>query len=292
VLAIVTWSTTVAFSRDLSEQLGTFTAAACIYLIAGAVSLLFIITRPRGIRKLLRLPVRYLAGCGGLFVLYMICFYLGIGFSANRQQVIEVGIANYLWPSLTLLFSLPLLGKRARIWLLPGMAMALAGVILAMFQGSAFSAEIFAENLRQHSLPYVLALLAAVSWALYSNLSRRWGGEAETGGVPLFLLATGIVLLGIRFVTAEETPEWSARTVWILLYVAIFPASLAYIFWDTAMRRGRVILVMSLSYFTPLLSTIISCRFLHVKMGWSLLFACVLVILGAAISRYSILPAE
>lgn len=35
VLAIVLWSTTVAFSRSLAEQVGVLTAASSIYLLAG-----------------------------------------------------------------------------------------------------------------------------------------------------------------------------------------------------------------------------------------------------------------
>ena len=35
VLAIVLWSTTIAFSRSIAEQLGTFTGAAVVYLAAG-----------------------------------------------------------------------------------------------------------------------------------------------------------------------------------------------------------------------------------------------------------------
>jgi drug/metabolite transporter (DMT)-like permease len=73
-----------------------------------------------------------------------------------------------------------------------------------------------------------------------------------------------------------------------LLFVAVCPLLLAYVFWDIAMRKGRMILVVSFSYLTPLLSTFVSCLYLRVLPGMNVWIACVLVIGGALICRYSI----
>jgi len=51
---------------------------------------------------------------------------------------------------------------------------ALAGVALAALQSGAYSLDELRRNLAQHGAPYLLALACAVSWGLYSNLSRRW----------------------------------------------------------------------------------------------------------------------
>jgi drug/metabolite transporter (DMT)-like permease len=54
------------------------------------------------------------------------------------------------------------------------------------------------------------------------------------------------------------------------------------------MRKGKIILVVSLSYFTPLLSIIISSLYLQVVIKPSLWIACGLVIAGAVICKFSI----
>ena len=136
-------------------------------------------------------------------------------------------------------------------------------------------------------LPYVLALAAAVCWGLYSNFSRRWASGHDGVGVPLFLLASGL-LLGLLRLGQAETSIWSSGTVLELLYMAVFPGMLAYAMWDNAVRRGRIIFVAVLSYLTPLLSTIFSSIVLSVRPGAALWLGSLFVIAGAVICKYAI----
>jgi drug/metabolite transporter (DMT)-like permease len=148
--------------------------------------------------------------------------------------------------------------------------------------------KVFKGNFQVNYFPYLLAFMAAISWGLYSILVRRWAGRAEGGAVPLFLLGTGLVLIAIRFIFPEES-SWTPRVLMELLYMSIFPTFLAYLFWDRAMRKGKIILVVSFSYFTPLLSIIISSLYLQVAIKNNLWLACGLVIAGAVICKFSII---
>jgi drug/metabolite transporter (DMT)-like permease len=47
-------------------------------------------------------------------------------------------------------------------------------------------------------------------------------------------------------------------------------------------------LVAALSYFTPLLSTLISSAYLRVALGWNVWVACALVIAGAFVCQRSV----
>jgi drug/metabolite transporter (DMT)-like permease len=55
------------------------------------------------------------------------------------------------------------------------------------------------------------------------------------------------------------------------------------------MRRGNIVLVATLSYFTPLLSVFISSLYLQITIDIRLWVASILVVIGAIISKYSIL---
>jgi len=288
ILAILFWGTTIAFSRSLIEQLGPLTAASWIYLLSGIWSCIYLISKPGGIKKTFQLPILYLIGCGALFVIYTVSLYLAVGLAFSREQVIEVSIINYLWPGLTLVFSLPILHKKGRITLIPGVVLAFSGFYLATVESGMFSWNVFKGNFQVNYLPYLLAFMAAISWGLYSNLTRRWAGHTEGGAVPLFLLVTGLILTTIRFMFPEES-SWTARVVVELLYMSVFPTFLAYLFWDRAMRKGKIILVASLSYFTPLLSIIIISLYLQVAVKTNLWMACALVIVGAVICKFSII---
>lgn len=285
--AIVLWSTTIAFSRSLTEQLGTLTAAALIYLLAGVLGLALTFFREGSLNSFFKLPRLYLLGCGALFVAYITALYLAVGFATSRVQVLVVGLINYLWPGLSLVFSIPILGKRARPWLPAGILLALAGVWLASTTGSDVTLTEMVQ-MRDSWLPYGLALVAAICWGLYSNLSRRWASDNDGGAVPLFLLASGL-LLGLARLFATESTQWSAAAVLELIYMAGFPGMLAYVLWDIAVRKGEIILVASLSYLTPLLSTLFSALVLNVKPGAALWLGAGLVILGAVLCKYSIL---
>jgi len=288
ILAILFWGTTIAFSRSLTEQLGPITAASWIYLLSGIWGCIYLMSKSGGIKKTFQLPILYLIGCGALFVVYTVSLYLAVGLSFNREQVIEVSIINYLWPGLTLVFSLPILHKKGRITLIPGMVLAFSGLYLATASSGMFSWNAFKGNLQISYLPYLLAFMAAISWGLYSNLVRRWAGHTEGGAVPIFLLATGLILTSIRFIFPEES-YWTPGVLAELLYMSVFPTFLAYFFWDRAMRKGKIILVASLSYFTPLFSIIISSLYLQVVIKPSLWTACGLVIAGAIICKFSII---
>jgi drug/metabolite transporter (DMT)-like permease len=285
IFAVVFWGSTVPLSRSLTEKLGTFTSGSCIFLLAGGLFCIYLIISHR-LQKTVRISRAYLLGCGALFVVYIACVYLAIGIAANRVQVLEVGLINYLWPSLTLVMAIPILKRKARFTLIPGCLLGFGGVLLASGQfGESWNT--FLENLVSNWAPYALALIAAVCWALYSNLARRWAREAESGAVPLFLLASGLALVGLRILFPERT-EWTIQPVLELAYMAVFSSILAYTFWDIAMRRGNVTLVVSLSYLTPLLSIIIGTLYLGVVTGWNLWAGCLIVIAGSITCKLSV----
>lgn len=106
LVAIVLWSTMVGLIRGVSEGLGPVGGAAMIYSLSG---LLLIFTV--GLPDIRRFPGRYLIAGSVLFVSYEICTALSLGYAATRHQAIEVGMVNYLWPSLTILFAILLMGK-------------------------------------------------------------------------------------------------------------------------------------------------------------------------------------
>lgn len=287
VLAILFWGSSVAFTRSLAEEAGMLTGSALTYLIGGGVGVLTMVMRRSPWQAFIALPRRYLTICGGCMVICVVTFALAVGLAANRQQVLEVGVINYLWPTMTLILSIPIQRHHARPGLILGVALAFTGVVLAMGHSGGYSWAAFTANLRTGMLPYLCALASAVSWSFYSNLSRRWGGDAAGWGTPVFLLASGIILGLLRF-GVSETSHWTPRAFLELLYMAAFPALLGYTCWEIAMRRGRMVLVVALSYFTPVLSTLISAVRLGVNPGPLLWAATAMVAIGAMICKRSI----
>ncbi|MBI5622896.1 MAG: aromatic amino acid DMT transporter YddG [Elusimicrobia bacterium] len=280
IAAILLWSVTVGLARSLSEKVGPMSAGASVYLVAGLACRL----RQGGTG---RLPRRYVFGCGALFVFYLLAFYLAIGLARDRVEVLAVGLANYLWPSLTILFSLAVLRRKAGLLLVPGTLLALAGVLLAVADGSGVPVMELLAGSAAKPLTVGLAALGAVLWALYSNLTSAWMSESKESGVGLFMLATGGALLALSLLgLGPEAPAagaWTARAVTEALALGLATGA-GYECWEAAMRRGDVTLVASASYAAPLLSTVFSCLYLGVRPGSGLWLGCGLVVLGSVTS--------
>lgn len=282
--AIGLWSSHIGVSRSLAESVGAVTSTSLMFLVGGSIGLLILATQRR-IHTLVGLPRSYLVVCGFIFVSYTVCLALAIGLSTSRQQAVEVGILNYLWPSVTLLLSIPILGKRVRPAFGIGLSLALGGAGLSSMRFDAL--ETVGQNLFTHPLPYGLAIVAAVLWGLYSNLSRKWASTSPTGAVPLFSLASGLALLTLRPFFPEPS-NWDGRVHLELLFMSLFPTLIAYGMWDRAMRRGHVTLVVSASYAIPVLSTLASAVYLRIPLSWNVWVACTLVAAGAFLSHRSL----
>lgn len=281
LVAIALWSTTIALGRSLSEQLGMFTAGALVFGLAGVLGFAVQAVTGRLRSTLAALSPAFTLRCGALFAFYELCLYLALGLSRNRAQVVEVALVHYLWPMLTLAFTVLAFRIRARPAFWAGAVLAMAGVALAMTQDERLSWQAFQANVTANAAPYGIALVAAAAWALYSVSSRSWSGEGHGRAVVIWMLLTGVVL-GAARLFFPETTRWSGRAALELGYMAV-SSNLAYGFWERALRGGNVILVVSASYLTPLFSTIVSSVYLRVGGGLRLWLGCALVVLGAAL---------
>lgn len=280
--AVLVWSASVALTRSLGESLGPLTAIAFVYGIAAVPAIVRLIWR--GLPRPAPAP-RYLACCGALFVSYTLCLFLSIAQARDRLQAMEVGLLNYLWPVLTLLFCLPVLRRRPGPVIVPGTALALAGIYLVTTgQGGAGLASL-AGNLASNPAAYGLGLGAAVTWGLYSALTRAWSG-GRAGGVDFFIPATALVLLPLAFLSGEEN-RWTATAALEGIFYGGATFS-SYRLWDLAMRRGSIVPVAAFSYLTPLFSSLVSALYLGVMPGTLFWAGCLLLVAGSSASWHSV----
>ena len=283
IAAILLWSTTVALVRALSEQVGPLTAATAGYLIGGVFCLVRRYWQNKSAASIIAQPRAHLISCGCLFVLNNAATCLAIGLATTRNQAVEVGLINSLWPAFTVLFAIPILRKRGNYVLLGfGTLLALVGSSFSLTHATSVSLRSFWENYTGNVLAYTLALVAAVTWGLYSNLTRRWAPPQSDGAVDFFIPTTGLLLLCVRLCSTEHT-FWNGTAVLEAILLGGVTA-VAYGLWETAMLRGNLLLVATGSYFTPLLSMLASCIYLKVALTSRLGLGCVLLVIGSLIS--------
>lgn len=249
--AILLWSTTLGLLRSVSEAFGPTGGAALIY---STTAVLLCLTR--GVPNPRNMQGRYLLTGGILFVGYEICLALAVGLASNRHQSLELGMINYLWPCLTIVLAIPFNQQRFRLWLWPGLLLSLCGIVWVMKGTSENALSQMAQNLASNTTAYLLAFIAAIAWALYNNVTRRFGRGSN--GVTLFFMVTALTLwLKFAFFTPQETMQFSLTAAAEVLFMGASTA-VAYSAWNYGIQHGNLTLLATASYFTPVLSALLA----------------------------------
>ncbi|MEI7177594.1 aromatic amino acid DMT transporter YddG [Pectobacterium carotovorum] len=279
LLAIVLWSTSVGLIRSLTEALGPIGGAAMIYSTSTLCLLAFY-----GLPRIKTLPRIYLFAGGAMFVCYEIFLSLSIGLADSRMQAIEIGMINYLWPSLTILFSLFINQQKSRFLLWPGLALALGGIVWIMKGESDWTPELLWNNVLANPLAYSLAFSAALTWALYCNITKRYGQGKS--GVSLFFLITALILWTQYSFSAESAISLTLPSSLQLLFMGASTA-LAYSAWNAGIQHGNLTLLATASYFTPVLSTLLAALWLNITPAISFWQGVAMVTAGSLLCWYA-----
>ena len=110
---------------------------------------------------------------------------------------------------------------------------------------------------------------------------RAVPSDAVTG----FCIATAI-LSAMAHAVAEPAVRIDAPAVlFALIGLGLGPVGLAFFLWDHALKSGNAHALGFASFLTPVLSTGLLVIFGVSESGWSLVSACVLIALGAAVAR-------
>jgi drug/metabolite transporter (DMT)-like permease len=285
--AVLFWSFGSSLVYMGTRRMGIWRFVMLASLTSGAVQLVARYAYERNLRTAFCLPWRLWAIPMLCFVLYGLAWPWALAI-ATPSQVFGVNLINYLWPVLTVVFS---------VWWVPGvrlttrtvlaLTLALAGLLLANF-----------ENVRRvwladatrasadltHYLPYALAFVAAVTWALYSTILVRWRSWAKVFVTsPLGFLCIGLFAwLAIQFSTGATTPLTPTNAMFAIIY-GIGPLAIGYLLWEIALPKAPIQTLSLFAAATPVLSTVWLCLFMR-KAPTELIGAALLVSGGVVLS--------
>lgn len=272
LVAILLWSTAAGLIRSVSELFGPLGGAALIYTL-GAVLLFVLLGRPR-VRST---SWFYLIVGSALFVAYEVCLSLALGYASNRNQAIELGVVNYLWPCLTVLLAIVMNGQKARWMIVPGTALALFG-ILWVVSGNGLSLATVVTNVNSNPLSYSLAVGCAITFALYCNVTRRYAGGQNL--VMLFFALTAGVLWLKYAASSEVIPAFTLNSSAQLVAAGVAMAG-GYALWNLGILRGNLTLLATASYSAPVLSSAFAALWLGAHLTAQFWQGAVLVTAGS-----------
>jgi drug/metabolite transporter (DMT)-like permease len=263
--AIGLWSFLALVGARLSH-LPPFLVVAIVFGISGLAGLV----RWRSWRVP---PGTYLVGVAGLFGYHF--FY----FTAFRfAPAVELSLINYLWPLLIVVLS-PLFLRRTRLRLHHVIG-AVAG-----FGGAALIASGGRLHLDlEHLQGYLLMAAAALTWAVYSLLTKRLP-PFPTSAVGGFCLTTSLLAFALCALEGQlpALATVTGRDAGFLVFGGLGPMGAAFYAWDAALKRGDPRVIGALAYLTPPASTLVLVLAGAGTLTWVSGVALVLIVAGAAI---------
>lgn len=269
-IAVLLWALLALFTVGSSPTPPLLLNTLC-FGIGGIVGLIWAWVTG-SVPQMRTVPLRvYAFGALGLFAYHLLYF------SALRlAPAAEAGLIAYLWPLLIVVFS----------GLLPSETLKAGHVIGAVlgFSGAALIISGGGTGLSTEYLPgYLLALLAAFTWAGYSVLSRLVG-SAPTASVAVFCIATSILSFPLHLMFEETVLPTTALGWASIAGLGLGPVGFAFYVWDIGCKHGDIQLLGTSSYAAPLLSTLVLILAGIAAPSMTLLWATLLITGGAIIA--------
>lgn len=274
--AILLWSL-LALLTVGTAPVPPFLLSALCFGIGGGIGLIWAL---RGQRMLLLRGVSwrvYAFGTAGLFGYHFLYF------SALRMApAAEAGLVSYLWPLFIVLLSGLLPGEKLGRLHVIGALLAFGGAVLIVLRGGAA----FAPGA---GLGLGLAFLCAITWSVYSVLSRRLG-KVPTETVAVFCLATAALSLAAHLALEQTLWPIGIKGWGSVVALGIGPVGIAFFTWDIGMKRGDIQMLGVASYAAPLLSTTALMAAGITPASPTILIAAVLITAGAALAARASAP--
>ena len=207
--------------------------------------------------------------------------YLGLQTTTATNGVLMQSVN----PIFIIILSSLLLGEFAskRQWL--GIFISLLGVLAILIQGQL--ANLLKLDFHAGDL---IILLAVLDWSLYTVLLRKLPNELK--GLPILGYTIAIGVLGIlplylyeALMTSRSMPvNWISISS--VLYVAIFPSVLSYLFWNHGTQRIGANRAGQFAHVVPISGIIIAVLLLGEQLHLYHLLGISLVAVGIVLANY------
>jgi drug/metabolite transporter (DMT)-like permease len=271
IFAILLWAT-LASLGVLASSIPPFQLTSMAFFVAFIIGFVLWKKEGKGILVHLKWPLKvWVVGVCGLFG-YHYFYFLAI----QNAPAIEANLINYLWPLFIVLFSSFLPNEKLRWFHIVGVLFGLIGVVFLVSNGGSFNFE------TQYLNGYFYAFIAALTWGSYSVISRFFA-HVPTSAVGAFCGVTAVLSFACHlFFETTVTPN--IQELFVVALIGLGPVGGAFFVWDIGVKNGDIQLLGSLSYFIPLLSTVLLIVLGLSQPSSTIWIACILIILGSMIS--------
>ena len=202
-------------------------------------------------------------------------FHLALFAALQSAPPVQANLINYLWPLLIVLLAPLFLKTKLRGKQIVAALIGFAGAALAILSGSKLSGGF--------EIGYLYALAAAVIWATYSLLTKKFG-NFPTSAIGTLALVSGVISL-LAHLLLEPAAQIAASDWLLIAVMGLGPLGGAFFLWDYALKHGSAQRVGLISFATPLLSTLLLVVSTGQQPSWLLAGSAGLIVFAAWLGR-------
>ncbi len=277
LLTVMFWSTVASAFKIALRELNNIQLLFLANLTSLLVFFLILLIRRR--LPLLRktsikaLGLSAVQGLLNPFIYYLILFR---AYSLLPAQVAQP--ANFIWPIVLMLLSIPLLKQPLRISGVIALIISFTGVLILATQGHPGSFRIVEPE------GFACALLSSLIWALFWIINMK---DKRDDLIKLFLSFgfSMIYMTILAFVTGNlHMVPLSAMLP--AIYVGIFEMGISFVFWLRALQLSESTgKVANLIYLTPFISLVIIHIVLHESLYFTSVIGLTFIVGGILVSQ-------
>lgn len=278
VLALLFWATLIGLLRISTANFGATHTVTYVYTIS-AIILLF----TYGMPNFSKASKSFLIISSAFFVIFELCYAFAITLANTPEKSIELSIVFNLWPTLTIIFMACLKEEKVNWVTIIGMAMSFLGVVLINYKSGI---SIF-TNVKENPTSYILIVISSILWSVYCLYTKKQSNGVNA--VSLYFILTALTLwifmlynYGFHFPTAAH---WSG---YLIIVMNAFFFAAGYLTWNIGIINGNISLLVMLSYFSPILSSMFSMAVLNFSLSSNFWYGCSIVTFGSLISWLSL----
>lgn len=278
VLTILIWGTTFISTKVLLRVFSPVEILVFRFLL-GTIALC--IACPHRLKVTDRKQEKYFIGAG---ICGVTLYFLLENIALTYTLASNVGIIISVAPFFTALFAHWFLdGEPLQAPFFIGFFAAIAGICLITFNGSTV--------LKLNPTGDLLAVLAAVVWALYSVLTRK----ISQFHYPTIQTTRRVFFYGLLFMIPalfflDFHPEWEQLLQPVhtlnLLYLGLGASALCFVTWNVAVKVLGAVKTSVYIYLVPVVTVVTSALVLKEPVTWMALIGMGLTLAGLFLSEY------
>lgn len=272
---LLMWGSLAATSKLLLKNLDNCQVLFYIYGFAVLIYSVFLLGKNKmgELRTWKGKDVVLLLLCGLFAFLYDFLYVRAL----EILPAIEASMLNYLFPVFIVLFAIPINQEKLNIFKVVSIGFGFTGTVLLLSKGN--FANISFTSIKGD----LLAILAAVSWGLFTNLTKKNNKDIVLSNIFItitaFILSISSLLAFSRF-KVPEPADFSG-----LIWLSISNIILGFFIYIRALKYSSASLVASFTYFTPIVTVLFIILMVGERLTMIDFWAFLLICIGVPIQQ-------